>query len=41
LVSSTTYFLFMAALLPGLDRPQDTSTRSEHQIIVDGGLGDL
>src|SRR5215211_5127189 len=38
LVSSTTYFLFMAALLLGLNRPQDRTSRSEHQIIVDRGL---
>jgi hypothetical protein len=37
LVSSTTYF-FMAALLLGLNRPQDRTSRSEHQIIVDRGL---
>src|SRR5829696_2380554 len=38
LVSSTTYF-FMAALLLGLNWPQDRTSRSEHQIIVDRGLG--
>src|SRR5215218_8476991 len=37
LVSSTTYF-FMAALLLGLNWPQDRTSRSEHQIIVDRGL---